>query len=61
MGLQSRAQNCTLYYLHVGTQQFLVYDDDVTRLGGSIHTIKENAVALVVASKETGLESILQC
>jgi hypothetical protein len=25
-------------------------------LGGSIHTIKENAEALVVASKETGLE-----
>ena len=25
-------------------------------LGGSIHTIKKNAEALVVASKETGLE-----
>jgi len=25
-------------------------------LGGSVHTIKENAEALVVASKETGLE-----
>jgi len=25
-------------------------------LGGSIHTIKENAEALVVASKEIGLE-----
>jgi hypothetical protein len=25
-------------------------------LGGSVHTIKENIEALVVASKETGLE-----
>jgi hypothetical protein len=25
-------------------------------LGGSVHTIKENAEALLVASKETGLE-----
>ena len=25
-------------------------------LGGSIHTVKENAEALVVATKETGLE-----
>jgi hypothetical protein len=25
-------------------------------LGGSIHTIKENTEALIVASKETGLE-----
>jgi len=33
-----------------GMHQVLVYvDDDV--LGGSIHTIKENAEALVVASK----------
>jgi len=39
-----------------GTHQHLVYADDVNILGGSIHTIKENAEALVVASKETGLE-----
>jgi hypothetical protein len=39
-----------------GTYQLLVYADDVNTLGGSIHTIKENAEALVVASKETGLE-----
>jgi hypothetical protein len=26
------------------------------RVGGSVHTIKENAEALVVASKEIGLE-----
>jgi len=39
-----------------GTHQLLVYADDVNILGGSIHTIKENAEALVVSSKETGLE-----
>jgi hypothetical protein len=30
--------------------------DDVNILGGSVHTVKENAEALVAASKETGLE-----
>jgi hypothetical protein len=39
-----------------GTHQLLVYADDVNILGGSVHTIKEHAQALVVASKETGLE-----
>jgi len=39
-----------------GTQQLLVYADDVYILEGSVHCIKENAEALVVASKETGLE-----
>jgi len=39
-----------------GTHQLLVYADDVNILGGSVHTVKENAEALVVASKETGLE-----
>ena len=34
----------------------MVYADDVNILGGSIHTVKENAEALVVASKQTGLE-----
>jgi len=34
----------------------LFYADDVNMLGGSIHTIKENTEALVVASKEIGLE-----
>jgi len=38
-----------------GTHQLLVYPDDVTRLGVSVHTTKKNA-SLVVASKEIGLE-----
>jgi len=40
-----------------GTHQLLVYADDVNILGGSVHTVKENAAALIVASKETGLEA----
>ena len=40
-----------------GTHQLLVYDDDdVNILGGNVHTIKEKAEALVVASTETRLE-----
>jgi hypothetical protein len=39
-----------------GTHQLLAYVDDVNILGGSVHTIKENAEAVVVASKENGLE-----
>jgi len=39
-----------------GTHQPLAYADDVNILGGSLHTVKENAEALVVATKETGLE-----
>ena len=39
-----------------GTHQLLVYVDDVNIFGRSIHTIKENAEALVVAGKEIGLE-----
>ena len=39
-----------------GTHQLLVYADDVTMLGGSVHTIQENAEALVVANKDIGLE-----
>jgi hypothetical protein len=38
-----------------GTHQQLFYaDDDI--LGGNVHTVKENTEALVVASKEIGLE-----
>ena len=39
-----------------GTHQLLAYDDDVNILGGSVHTVKENAEALVVPTKEMGLE-----
>ena len=35
--------------------QLLVYSDDVKILGGSVRTIKENAEALVVVSKQIGL------
>jgi len=38
------------------THQLLAYTDDVNLLGGSVHTVKENAEALVVATKKTGLE-----
>jgi len=39
-----------------GTYQFPVYACYVNILGGSVHTTKENKQALVVASKEIGLE-----
>ena len=39
-----------------GTHQLLAYADDVNILSGSIHTVKENAEALVVATEEIGLE-----
>ena len=39
-----------------GTHQLLAYADVVKILGGSVHTVKENAEALVVATKEIGLE-----
>jgi len=39
-----------------GTHQLLAYANDVNILGRSVHTVKENAEALVVAPKETGLE-----
>ena len=38
------------------THQLMVYADDVNILGGIIHTVKENAETLKVASKETGLD-----
>jgi hypothetical protein len=39
-----------------GTHQLLGYADDVNISVGSAHTVKENAEALVVATKEIGLE-----
>jgi hypothetical protein len=39
-----------------GKHQLLAYADDVNKLGGSLHTAKENAEALVVATKEIGLK-----
>ena len=39
-----------------GTHQHLVYADDVNILGGGIHTLKENAEALVAATREIRLE-----
>ena len=35
-----------------GTHQLLAYADNVNILGGSIHTLKENAEALVAATTE---------
>ena len=39
------------------THQLLVYADDVNILGGSVHTIKKNAEALIVVSKKIGEEA----
>jgi hypothetical protein len=39
-----------------GTHKLQVYADDVNILGGSVHAIKKKTEALVVASKEIGLE-----
>jgi hypothetical protein len=39
-----------------GTNQLLVYADDVNILGGSIHTVRKNTEALLIATKEIGLE-----
>ena len=38
------------------THQLLAYANDVNILGGSIHTLKENAEALVADTREIGLE-----
>jgi hypothetical protein len=39
-----------------GTHQLLVCADDDDILGGSIHTVRKNKEALVIASKEISLE-----
>ena len=36
-----------------GTHHLLAYADDVNILGGGIHTLKENAEALVAVTRET--------
>ena len=40
-----------------GTHQLLAYANDVNKLTGSIHTLKENTEALVAATREIGLEA----
>jgi hypothetical protein len=39
-----------------GTRKLLVYADEINILGRSVHTVKKNTEALVVATKLTGLE-----
>jgi hypothetical protein len=39
-----------------GTNQHLLYADCVNIVGESVHNVKENEEALLVASKETGLD-----
>jgi hypothetical protein len=41
-----------------GTHQLLAYADDINILGGTVHTVRENAETLVVATKEIGLEAL---
>jgi len=43
-----------------GTHQLLFYANDANILGESVHTIKESKEALVVASKESGLEMLIK-
>jgi hypothetical protein len=35
-----------------GTHQLLAYADDVNILGGSVHTVRENAESLIAAAKD---------
>ena len=39
-----------------GTHQLLAYADDVNTLGGSVHMVKKNEEALVLVTKEIGLD-----
>jgi len=46
-----------LYCLKLnGAHRLLAYADDVNIMGGSIHKLKENAEAIVAATREIGLE-----
>ena len=47
---------CIIVSTSINTHQLLAYADDVNILGRSIHTLKENADALVAATREIGLE-----
>ena len=38
------------------THQLQVYADGVSILGGSVHTVKRNTEAIILASNKTGLE-----
>jgi hypothetical protein len=51
-GIQANQEGLKL----IGTNHLLVYADDVNILGKSINAIKKSTEALVVASKEIGLE-----
>ena len=54
-----RVDNGCKYAVILQIYLFLIvlsYTDDVNILGGSIHSLKENAEALVVATMEIGLE-----
>jgi hypothetical protein len=39
-----------------GVQQLLVYADDVSILGGSVHTVKKNTEVVIFDSKEISLK-----
>jgi hypothetical protein len=39
-----------------GTHKLLIYADDVIILGGSIHTVRKNTEALVIASNDIGIK-----
>ena len=51
-GFQVNQEGSKLNVIH----HFLAYVDDVNILGQTVHTVKENAEALVVVTKEIGLE-----
>jgi len=48
----TKPKNTEYFYALNGTHELLAYADDINILGGSVHTVKENAEALVVATKE---------